>query len=75
MLGGHKDKIWREYFTYLNSCSDLIVVEMLAKACILLAFFCCLVRSERGRKVIKTRDLESGGNVELIEIDAQANDL
>ena len=49
---------------------------MYVKACILLAFSCFLVRSERrGRKVITTRDLETGANVELIEIDAQANDL
>ena len=48
---------------------------MYVKACILLAFCCFLVRSERGGKVITTRDLETGANVELIEIDAQANDL
>ena len=49
--------------------------EMFVKACILLTFCCCLVRNERGKKVIKTRDLETGTSIELLEIDSQANDL
>ena len=60
-----------------NICIDFLIqlFEMYVNACFLLAFCCFLVGSERGRKVITTRDLETGSNVELIEIDAQANDL
>ena len=40
----------------------------------IIAICCCIISCEHRRKIIKTKDLATGANVELIEIDANNND-
>jgi len=50
-----------------------MIDDMFVKTFII-AICCCIISCEHGRKIIKTKNLATGANVELIEIDANNND-